>query len=381
MGRFQFLLRCMFRHRLRTTLTILSLITAFALFMLLRSVALVFEAGWEGAEETRMVTQSKYSMIEMLPLAHKQVIQNIEGVKHVSHASWFGGIFEEGETSVGTFAIDVDTYFDVYQEYVIDPEVMEKFRSTRTAAIAPVNMVENYGWEIGQQIPVISPIFPSPTGEPWVFELVGTYEAITSQDSWLAFLFHYDYFNETMKFDRVGWYNFTIEDPDAADEIKTAIDRQFENSSDQTRTLTESESFRQFLAQMGDISLMMTGILSAVFFTMILLTANGMVQSYRERIPELAVMKTLGFSNLSVATLIMAEALLLCGISAAIGIALGTGLVQVAQSVLSTMAPMVFQASTAYLAIAVALGLGFAVGLVPSINANRLVIVDALQAH
>lgn len=381
MGRIQFLLRCMFRHKLRTTLTMLSLVTAFLLFVMLRSVAVVFETGWVNFEEVRLTTQSKYSMIELLPLSHQDAILSIDGVIDITHASWFGGIFEEGETGDATFAIDPETYFDVYSEYVVDPDQLEEFKAMRTAALAPQSLIDKYGWEIGQKIPVISPIFPNPAGGPFIFDLVGSYSSTNEGNDFLAFLFHYEYLTDTFAFGRVGWYMLTIDDPERADEIARDIDKRFENSSDETRSMTESESFRQFASQIGDISLMVTGILSAVFFTMILLTANTMVQGYRERIPELAVMKTLGFSNTSVSAYMLAEALLMCCLSAAIGIGIGTLVVLGVQEYMPPMIPIYFDPTTCIWAGAIAVALGVFVGSAPALNANRLVIVDALHAH
>lgn len=381
MSKFQFLMHCMFRRKLRTTLTMLSLITAFLLFMLLRSVAVVFEAGWEGVDEARLQTASKYSMIDMLPLSHMNVIASVDGVTNVTHASWFGGTFKEGDTNVATFAVDSDTYFIVYPEFEVDPDVLEQFQSTRTGALAPEGMIERYGWEIGQKVPVVSPIYPTQSGEPWAFDLVGSYRPNDEQDSFLPFVFHYEYLRESGDMGVVGWYTFQIDDPSRADEIANAIDQKFKNSSDETRTMTESESAKQFMAQLGDISLIMTGILSAVFFTMVLLTANTMIQGYRERVPELAVMKTLGFSDFGVAAYVLFEAVLLCGISALIGIGIGSLLTQAAQDFMPPMIPIYFDWITVVWAGTIAVGLGLFVGLVPAINAGRLTIVDALHSH
>ncbi|MCY4143005.1 MAG: FtsX-like permease family protein [Gammaproteobacteria bacterium] len=381
MGKFQFLLRCMFRRKLRTTLTMLSLITAFLLFMLLRSIAFVFDAGWEGVDEGRLQTQSKYSMIEMLPLTHIDQIANVAGVGIVTHSSWFGGVFQEGDTNVATFAVDPETYFDVYSEFEVDAEQLEEFRSIRTAALAPEPMIERYGWEIGQKVPVISPIYPTPSGEPWVFDLVGSYSSGNESDGFQAFLFQHEYLRETFDMGVAGWFVITIDDPSRSDEISAEIDKLFANSPDETRTMTESEAAKQFMAQLGDISLMMTGILSSVFFTMVLLTANTMIQGYRERTSELAVMKTLGFTDLGVATYLLLESVLLCAISAVIGIGLGSMIASSAQDFMPPFVPIYFAWQTVLWAGCIALGLGLLVGLVPAISAIRLSIVDALHRH
>ena len=382
MNIFAFVRKSLFRHKLRVTLTIFSLTTAFVLFILLRSVAVVFEAGWSGLDESRMQTTSKYSMIQMLPLSYGTQIATTDGVNAVTHASWFGGSFVEGDTNVATFAVDPDTYFQVYNDYGVAPDQLEKFQSMRTAALAPASLVERYGWEIGQQIPCISTIFPQSNDEPWTFELVGTYTGPNSNtDGFLAFLFNYEYLHETYDLGSVGWYVFSINDPKRSTEIAQAVDSKFANSFDETSTMTESEGAREFMSQWGDVSLMVTGILSAVFFTMILLTMNTMIQSYRERIPELAVLKTIGFSNTKVAYFMIFEGLLLSGVSAFLGIAFGVVVTSGAQEMFGNMVFMYLELNTIIWGAIIAIVLGLFVGIIPAVGANRLRIVDALHAR
>lgn len=382
MNIFAFVRKSLFRHKLRVTLTIFSLTTAFVLFILLRSVAVVFEAGWSGLDESRMQTTSKYSMIQMLPLSYGTQIATTDGVNAVTHASWFGGSFVEGDTNVATFAVDPDTYFQVYNDYGVAPDQLEKFQSMRTAALAPASLVERYGWEIGQQIPCISTIFPQSNDEPWTFELVGTYTGPNSNtDGFLAFLFNYKYLHETYDLGSVGWYVFSINDPKRSTEIAQAVDSKFANSFDETSTMTESEGAREFMSQWGDVSLMVTGILSAVFFTMVLLTMNTMIQSYRERIPELAVLKTIGFSNTKVACFMICEGLLLSGVSAFLGIAFGVVVTSGAQEMFGNMVFMYLELNTIIWGAIIAIVLGLFVGIIPAVGANRLRIVDALHAR
>lgn len=374
-----FLLRSVFRHKLRVALTIFALTTAFILFILLRSVAVVFEVGFSGLSDTRMQTQHKYSMVQLLPYSHRYQIEAVDGVTRVTHASWFGGSFKEGETNDASFAVDPESYFDVYDQYIVDPQQLTTFKATRTGAMAPVAMVEKYGWKIGQKIPAESTIFPNPTGEPWTFDLVGIYDPGSS--AFGPFIFHYEYLNELYDLDAIGWFTFTISDAGQHAEIAQTIDKKFENSADATITMTESASMRSFMSQWGDISLMVTGILGAVFFTMILLITTTLIHSFRERIPELAVLKTLGFSDARVAIYMLAEGVLICGISAVLGVGLGVIFTMGVQATLGEMVFIYLELETALWALLIALLLGIFVGAFPSIIAHRLQIVQALQVR
>ena len=377
-----FLVKSMFRRKLLVILSMLSLMTAFLLFVLLRSVAVLFSGVIADVSDVRMQTTAKYSMIQLLPYRYGESIASVEGVLRVTHASWFGGAFEEGDSSDYTFAVDPVTYFEVYDTYRISPQSLEAFSQLRTAAVAPEAVAEKYGWEIGQKVPVTSPIFPTESGEPWIFDLVGTYSSENSAEgSYLPFLFQYEYLKEATNIVDVGWYIFTIADPTKSGEIAQTIDQQFENSADATKTMTESQAFRNFFAQIGDIGLMMNGIIGAVFFTMLLLTANTMIHSYRQRIPELAVLKTLGFSDGKVARFMLFESLLFCTLSAAVGIGFAVLVLTGIGPYLPSGFVLTVTPTTLLWGACIAVGLGLVIGIVPAYGANRLVIVNALHAR
>ena len=382
MTRIEFILLSMFRRKLRVSLTIFSLITAFLLFVLLRSVAVVFETDEQFRADNRLQTQAKYSMIDLLPLSYQFRIASLDGVQEVTHASWFGGVYQDGDTFMATFPVDHTTYFTVHPDYTVSPEHLKAFQETRTGALVPVSMLQQFDWEVGQKVPLRSPIYPLKDGSNvWTFDIVGTYTVETQANTMSAFLFRYDYVEEasSMGGSFVGWFVTRVEDPNRAPEIANAIDQLFVNSSDPTRSAPESAAAAEFLKQYGDISLMMSGILGAVFFTMILLTGNTMAQGYRERIPELAVLKTLGFSDLSVGLFIVVEAVFLCLLSATLGIAFGVLAVELLGSILSQIIPTSLSMQTIYFGAIVALVLGLGVSVIPAISANRLEIVDALH--
>jgi len=238
------------------------------------------------------------------------------------------------------------------------------------------------GWKVGDRIPIIGDIWPRESGDAWAFDLVGIYDNPTegsiTQDLWI----NYDYFDEARVFGAglVGWFVVKVTDPAAAEAVAAEIDALFANSTNETKTATEQQFVLSFAKQMGDIGLIMTGILAAVFFTLILLTGNTMAQSIRERIPELAVLKTIGFSNRSVLALVIAESTLLTGVAGAIGLALAALMVAGVSEALASFVPGIsFSLPNMLLGFAAALGLGVVVGVLPALQAMRLRIVDAMR--
>ena len=384
MTTFGFILRTMFRRKLRVALTVVSLITAFVLFVLLRSVAVVFESQDELGAENRVQTQAKFSMIELLPVNYQQRILALDGIEAVTHASWFGGVYQDGNVFFATFPVDHTNYFDVFSDFVVSDEHLQAFKDTKTGALVPVSLAAQLGWQIGQKIPLRSPIYPLRDGSNvWTFDFVGTYSTEGQDGGMSAFLFRSDYVEEASDAsgNYVGWFTSKVEDPERAAELSNAIDQMFLNSSDPTRTAPESAATAEFLSQYGDISLMMSGILAAVFFTMILLTGNTMAQGFRERISELAVLKTLGFTDFAVGSFLVVEGVLLCLVSAVLGVSLGVIATSILGTILTQFVPTSLTVGTIYMAAAVALLLGVGVSIVPAISATRLSIVDALAAR
>ena len=376
----------LFRRKLRTTLTVFSVLVAFLLFTLLRTATHAFAGGgFSQPGIDRLVVAPKYSIIDPLPVAALQQIASVPGVDRVAHADWFGGIYQDVRNFFPQYPVQPREWFDLYSELVIDPAQLEAFARTRTGAVAPAELAEKYGWKVGDKIPLRGEIYAKRDGSRlWEFDLVGTYRGPENEPQPSEFLFHYEFFSEANEYGpgTVGWFVVRITDSERAAEIASAIDQRFQNSVNPTRTSTEAEYNRQFVEQIGDIELMMSGILGAVFFTILLLTGNTMAQGLRERIPELAVLKTLGFTDTAVAWLMLAEAVLLClfgavlGILAAIAVALAIG--PLLDQLLGD-----FDITWNIVASGVGLSLllGLIVGAVPSFSARRLSIVDALRAR
>ncbi len=376
----------LFRRRTRTLLTLLSLLVAMLLFILLRTISLVFTdgSGFSPASVDRLVVAAKYSIIDSLPISALQQIQAVEGVDAVTHAEWFGGVYQDGADFFPKFPVDPKAYFDLHPEFHIDPEQLQAFINTRSGAVAPKDMAEKYGWRIGDKIPIQGDIWGKRDGSRnWEFDLVGLYTGVDEDRSPGVLLLHYDYFDEAREYDSgtTGWFIVRLADGERAAEVANRIDQLFANSSDPTRTSTEAEQQRQFMQQIGDIELMMSGILGAVFFTILLLTGNTMAQSLRERVPELAVLKAVGFGDAAVAALVLGEAVLLCLLGGVLGAALAL-LVALVIGPGMEQAIGVFEvrATTVAAALGLSAALGLAVGAFPAFRARRLSIIEALRA-
>lgn len=374
----------LFRRKVRTFLTLFSILIAFLLFTLLRTItgALAGDVSVEGAD--RLAVSPKYSIIDLLPVSHMAEISRIDGVEAIVHFTFFGGSYAGLSDFFFKAPVQPKEYFDMFTEYEIDPAQLDAFARTRTGTVVPRALAEGYGWEIGDNIPIDGDIWVQNNGQPWIFELVGTYD-LKDGDTTLTdpFMINYDYFDEARiegAQGLVGGFTVRISNPENAPTISAEIDALFENSSNPTRTATESEQSRQMVAQIGNIGLMMNGILSAVFFTILLLTANTMTQAFRERIPELAVLKTFGFTDTVVSMLVLAESVTLCVVGGALGIGLATLVAgEIRPLIESFISPFQLTAETVISAFLIAIALGLVVGLAPAITAKRLQIVDALR--
>ncbi len=374
----------LFRRKVRTFLTLFSVLVAFLLFALLRTIVSSFEGGVELAGVDRLNVSPKYSIIDPLPLSHMNEILSVEGVSGIAQQSWLGGSYQDPINFFPKFPVQPRQYFDMYSELIIDPAQLDEFARNRIGAVVPVTMAEQYEWEIGDRIPIEGDIYIKADGNKlWEFELVGVYEAPDGTFLSSAFLFQYDYINEAISEplkSTVSWFTVRVENPDEAAEVASRIDAKFENSRNPTRSATEAEFTRQFASQLGDIGLMMNAILSAVFFTILLLTGNTMSQAFRERIPELAVLKTFGFSDLTVSVLVLAESILLCSLGGALGIGLAVLISDaIAPQVEALLGTFVLSPAIIGSGMLLAVLLGVVVGLVPAIGAKRLQIVDALR--
>ncbi|HMB57681.1 MAG TPA: ABC transporter permease [Arenimonas sp.] len=380
-----FVIANLFRKKTRTTLTLLSIIVAFVLFGLLQSLNHIFDAGADFIGATRLMTQARVSFTQPLPLSMLPKIESVPGIARVAHMQWFGGVWQEN-TQLFVFAVDPQRQHDVYPEWVMPEAQWKAFATTRTAMVAGRQIADQYGWKVGQKIPISSQIYPQKNGsKAWAFDLVGIYDGKDAdwQKQTNTVFINHDYFDEANQFGagRTNFFALKLAKGASAEAVSHAVDAMSENSPDETKTQTEKDFNVGFIKQIGDIGMIVRWILFAVFFTLLLVVGNTMAQSVRERVPELAVLKTLGFSDGSVLGFVLAEAVALCLIGGLIGMSLATLLGAMVEKgsggqFALNVTPWVWM--TGLIAIAL---MSLAVGLLPALRARRLKIVDALAGR
>jgi len=380
MTRAGFIIANLFRRKLRTTLTLLSVTCAFLLFGLLQAVNVLLRADVSFVGATRLITQARVSFTQPLPIRLLPQIEAVPGVKAVANSLWFGGVVGDS-TTIAAFAIDPARLRSVSPQWVMPEEQWRAFANTRTGMIAGRLLAQQYGWKIGSKVPIRSNIFPQHNGsKDWAFDLVGIFDGrdAAAQNQTSRVYLNYAFVDEGNQFGRgmAGFYILLLASADNAQAIAQAVDRMFENSPDETRTQTEQDFIVNFVKQIGDIGLIVRWILFAVFFTLLLVVGNTMAQAVRERIPELAILKTLGFSNRSVLGFVFAEAMILCAVGGFVGLGLATLASWAVASATNVPLPVDVRVwAMGGLAIVV---LSVAVGLLPALRAGRLKIVDAL---
>lgn len=376
----------LFRRKTRTILTLLSIIMAFLLFGLLDAVRVSFEdAGKSANGAERLQTGARLSFIQTLPKSLEPKIAAVSGVKDVAYANWFGGAYQDPHNQVFTFAVS-DNYLDVYPEVLVTPEDRKAFNEDLNGILAGELLIKKYGWKIGDTIPLQSQIFPNQEGSKnWSFKLVGVMKSKDGdafQEGMV--LLHWKKFDETTPYNQgeVGWYISRVKDVNQADRIARDIDALSANSDHETKTQTEEAATRNWIKQMADIGLIVTSIMGAVFFTLVLLTGNTMMQAVRERTSELAVLKTMGFSDNKVLALVLGESVLLLLLGGVIGLALVSAIGMVLPTMSGGMINNTHVGISSWaLGIALASGIGVLIGALPALRAMRLNIVDALAGR
>ncbi|MFC5570191.1 ABC transporter permease [Lysobacter yangpyeongensis] len=376
----------LFRSKTRTFLTLFSVMTAFFLFGMLDSVRVAFNSGGSVTGANRMITSSRLSLTQMLPYSLDPQIRAIPGVKRSSYAAWFGGIYRDPKNFFPNFSVGPG-YFDVYPEFELPAGQRKAWEADRTGAIVGEQLAKKFGWKIGDTIPLQATIFPTKGSNDWQFKLDGIFrirdEKRRGNENMLVF--HWNYFDEANDYvkGRVGWYILQVDDASHADRVSKAIDALSANSDHETKTQTEEAFNQAFIKQIGDIGLIVSAIMGAVFFTLLLLTGNTMAQAVRERIPELAVLKTIGFTNRSVLLLVLAESVLLVGLGAVLGLALAP-LAMIATTKGSggfIQLPSSLPPESWITGLVLMLVFGVLAGLLPALRAMRLNIVDALAGR
>jgi putative ABC transport system permease protein len=371
----------LWRKKPRTIFTLLSIMIAFLLFGLLQGVNAWLNAFGAGSNANRLYVVSRVSQVQPLPSAYLHRIESVPGIRQSTYIAGISGFYQEKNNNLLALATDVRKFFDLYPDWKISPEQLAAMSRTRAGAIVAAPLMRAFGWKIGDRLPLRTSVMKQDGSADWDFEIVGTYDVPTSPAEANRILVNYAYFDEARRLERgTAWaFVVAVDDPTRSAQICAAVDALFVNSAHETVTQDEKAYVQGQLRELGDVSLMANAIVAAVLFTLLFLTGNTMMQSVRERTPELAILKTVGFSDRSVTVLVLIESVLLCVLAASLGLAAAAAVFPV--TAMLGIAGAALPLRVVGLGLVIAVGLALASGLPPAWRARRLVIVDALARH
>jgi putative ABC transport system permease protein len=375
--------RNLLRHKFRTIFTLATVFISFVLYAFLMTVRSAFSMGVEVAGVDRLMMMHKVSLVQLLPVSYLQQIQSTANVKLASYSTWFGGTYQNTANQFAVMAVDPDVYLDLYPEFKVPPAQAAAWKADRQGALVGIDVATRFGWKVGDKVPIQGTIWQPKDGNTWYFNVDAIYNGDKTIDK-TNFFFHYKYLDENRRgaYGMVGWYIVKIDDPSQAASTAVRLDSLFANSSAETKTSTEKAFLQGFVNQVGNISFMIQSVLVAVLFTLFLLVlANTMAQAVRERTNEFAVLKTLGFSNGLVLTLVLVESLAIALLGGVAG--LGVTWLFISRGSLNNAFLPVFLLKSSDVAKGVVLCvvLGLVAGGLPAWSAMRLKIVDALRRN
>ena len=370
----------LWRKKIRTIFTLLAVFVAFVLFGLLMTIRTAFSFGVDIAGLDRLVLIHKVSLIMPLPVSYLERLKATEGVEMVSHQTWFGGVYQDPANFFAQMVVEPEPFMAIYPEFKIPPDQVKAWLADRQGAIVGVDLAERFGWKIGDRIPIIGTIWQPKQGQVWDFNIVGMYDGDQGVDKTQLF-FRYDYLDENRAQGEgfIGWYVVKIKDPSQAQQMAAKFDAMFANSSAETKTTTEKGFVEGFAKQVGDIGTIMIAILVAVLFTMLLVAANTMAQSVRERTSEMGVLKTLGFTNTAIMTLVLSESVLIAVLGGGLGLAVSWLIVQQGDPTNGMLPVFMLRTRDVAAGAVMVVALGLVAGTLPAINAMQLKITDALR--
>lgn len=373
----------LFRKRMRAALMIVSIFFAFAIFGVLGAFLRAFYSGQDLAQDDRMVVVNKINFTQPLPHSYFNRIRGVEGVRQVSFANWFGGYYQDPKNFTVTFAVEPATYMDIlHKELEIAPEAREAFIHERTGALVGEALARKWGWKVGDRVPMGSNIFSQKNGsQVWDMTIVGIAYGKNPRVDTNFLMFQYAYFNETRNFDKdtIGWILLTTTSPAINDGVAKTIDAMFANSPAETSTDTEKAFNKAFIAQLGNIALIVGLVVGAAFVTILMVVGNTMAMSVRERTREIGVLKTLGFPRGRILRLLLGESMLLALLGGIPGMAVAFLATLALRDSIANFVPGLAVTPDIYIAaLVLMLALGFVTGIIPAVNAMRLRIAAAL---
>lgn len=377
--------RNLLRRKVRTIFTLGSIFVAFVLFGYLMAIRAAFAMGVDLAGVDRLMILNKISIIMPLPLSYADRVRAIDGVTAVTHANWFGGYYQETKNAFANMAVDGESWLKMYPEFVLPDDQKKAWLADRSGAIVGVTTAKRFNWKVGDRVPLQATIFRRPDGAAWEFNIDGIYDSPVKGTDKTNLFFHYAYLNEAVRGigfgNQIGWYVIKIADPARSPDIAKKIDTMFANSPAETKTDTEKAFVAGFAKQVGNISLITQAIATAAILMILLVTANAMAQSIRERTNELAVLKTLGFGDGRVLAMVLIESCAIALIGGLLGLLVSWQLVALGDPTGGFLPAFYFPVRDLILGVVVVMSLGIASGALPAWQAGRLRIVDALRRN
>lgn len=379
--------RNLMRRKIRTGFTLGAILIGFVLFGAAMAIRVAFTLGVEVAGADRLTTIHKISLIMPLPKSYLARIQGLQGVTDLSWANWFGGYYQTTSGQFANMAVDPVSWLRVYPEFSPPEEQKKAWLANRSGAIVGIDTAKRFGWKVGDRIPLQGTIYRKPDGSPWEFTIEGIYDPALKGVDKTQLFFHWEYLNETLRAGRgylaggdfVGWYVVKVADPSTSDQLAKQIDALFANSQAETKTATEKAFVSDFAKQVGEIGTIMIMIVTVAMFLILLIAGNTMAQSVRERTNELAVMKTLGFSEGKLLMLVLLESCSIALIGGAVGLSLAWLVISRGDPTGGLLPAFYLPVRDVVIGGALVLLLGVGTGLVPALQASRLKIVDALR--
>ena len=371
------------RKKIRTTLTFLSIFIAFVLYGYMASVKQALSFGVEVAGADRLVVRHKVSIIQMLPESYEARIEQLDGVADATHLTWFGGVYQRPSNFFGQFPVNPDEYLAMYPEFLLPDDQMQAWRETRTGAVVGRGIADRYGFEIGDRVPLQATIWSKRDGgRTWEFDIVGIYDGAEKGVDDTQFLFRYDYFDEARvegARGQVGWYIVQVADPGRAAEVASAIDNAFANSPAETKAETEGAFVQGFANQLANIGMITLAVLTAVFFTILLVAGNTMSQAVRERLNEIGVLKAVGYTHRQVLAMVLSESCLLAVTGGLAGLGVSWYLTSQGDPTGGALPLFFFPTRDLIIGVMLTVALGVAAGLLPAMQAWHVRVTDALR--
>ena len=369
------------RNPLRLCLTVFATFIAFMVYGLLSSFQAALDAGVELSADDRLIVVNKINFTQPLPISYVNKVRAIDHVVGLTHLNWFGGYYQDPQNELVMFAVEPEGFLAVYDEVLMTQEERSNWVSNRQGLIAGKSIAAANGWRVGDRIPVNSSIFMQRNrNREWDFDVVAIYTGADQQTDTNSVYFHYKYFDETQAFGRgsVGRLVVRTEHPRFNEQVIHDIDDMFTNTPYETKTVPEQTFNKAFAEQIGNLGLILTSVVLAAFFIILVIVGNSMVLAIRERTEEIGVMKTLGFTSARVFSLVLAESLVLALVGGLLGLLSANVLIAAANRSSYQLPTLILDAETVIKALLIMLTLGLVTGILPALKALRLNIVNAL---